>query len=199
MGYNALVPEFYDSATCSSCISDCRDKGRSIDVFLPKRSVSLIYLVMALRPNPFRWKILSTTNELKHSSLVQRTVLTHFRNASRLSRRAAARTIPQEPYKLPENTPKTLSSWEKKPAVPPKKGYWKTAVILGYIGGPAVSEIYFLALFSLRRPIVRIVCMVDMEANCNLITALCRGLYRRYNHAPPKSDLASIERQPLHQ
>lgn len=134
---------------------------------------------MALRPNPCRWKSLTTVNELKHSSIVQRAVLTRFRNASRLSRRTAARTIPREPYKFPENAPKTLSSWEKEPAVPPKKGYWKTAVILGYIGGPAVGEIYFLRLSSLRRPIVRIVCMVDVEADCILITALCRSLYGR--------------------
>jgi hypothetical protein len=147
---------------------------------------------MALRPNPFRWKNLATTNELKHSSIVQRAVLTRFRNASRLSRRAAARTIPEEPYKLPENAPKTLSSWEKEPAVPPKKGYWKTAVILGYIGGPAVSEIYFLPSFSLRRPTVCIICMVDMEAYCILITALCRSLYGQ-------SCLASTGRQPIHQ
>lgn len=149
---------------------------------------------MALRPNPFRWKSLTIANELEHSSIVQSAVLTRFRNASRLSRRAAARTIPQEPYKIPENAPKTLSSWEKEPAVPPKRGYWKTAVILGYIGGPAVGEISFLSWFSLRIPIVRIVCMVDVEANCTLVTALRRSFMDLQSCLTGEATTTSIRR-----
>ncbi|PVF92970.1 hypothetical protein CPB86DRAFT_660306, partial [Serendipita vermifera] len=61
------------------------------------------------------------------------------RFASRLARRAAVRSTTFEPQSVPENAPRSASAWEKEPAVPPRKDYWKTAVIFLYIGGPAYA------------------------------------------------------------
>ena len=98
-------------------------------------------LHMSLRPVLVSPKRLKTASGLVLSFTTQKNIALNLRNASRLSRRAAAaRVISSEPVELPANTPNTLSSWEKPPAIPPKKGYWKTAVLFGYIGGPAVSH-----------------------------------------------------------
>ncbi|KIM21017.1 hypothetical protein M408DRAFT_29879 [Serendipita vermifera MAFF 305830] len=94
---------------------------------------------MSLRPVRLRLKRLSPANATTLLAISQSVVPTNVRNASRLSRRVAARTTSTPSQELPTNTPKTLSSWEKPPAVPPKKAYWKTFVLLGYIGGPAYA------------------------------------------------------------
>lgn len=64
--------------------------------------------------------------------------LQHIRYASRLARRVAARGETLKSQPIPPNAPKTASSWERAPAVPPQKGYWKSALLIAWLGGPAV-------------------------------------------------------------
>lgn len=61
-------------------------------------------------------------------------------HASHLARRtAAARGGRLEPQSIPPDAPTTSSVWESEPAIPPSKGRWKTAVLLLWLSGPAVS------------------------------------------------------------
>jgi hypothetical protein len=90
---------------------------------------------MPLRPNH-----ITLARVTQHSKSLSRSNLSasHIRNASRVARRAAARNAVLEEQEVPADAPKTASSWERAPAVPPKKGYWKTAVLLVWAGGPLV-------------------------------------------------------------
>lgn len=91
--------------------------------------------LMPLRPDHhFFARVARCTNSTSHTYPLP----FHPRNASRLARRAAARGGLLEPQEVPVGAPKTASSWERAPAVPPKKGYWKTVVLLVWLGAPAV-------------------------------------------------------------
>lgn len=90
---------------------------------------------MPLRPNH-----ITLARVTQHSKSLSRSKLSasYIRNASRVARRVAARNALIEEHEVPTDAPKTASSWERAPAVPPKKGYGKTAVLLLWVGGPLV-------------------------------------------------------------
>jgi len=90
---------------------------------------------MPLRPNHIDLaRVTPFSKSLSRSNLST----SHIRNASRVARRVAARNALIEEHEVPADAPKTASSWERAPAVPPKKGYWKTTVLLVWVGGPLV-------------------------------------------------------------
>ena len=66
---------------------------------------------------------------------------------SRASRRSTPGDVLLESRTLPPNAPKTSTSWERKPSVEFGKGYWKTAILLVWATGPAVS----LQIFEFNR------------------------------------------------
>ncbi|CCA75737.1 hypothetical protein PIIN_09727 [Serendipita indica DSM 11827] len=59
--------------------------------------------------------------------------------ASRASRRSTPGDVLLESRTPPPDAPKTSTSWERKPAVEPRKGYWKTAILLVWATGPAYA------------------------------------------------------------
>jgi len=83
---------------------------------------------------------------LRNGRIAQATRL-QVANASRFARRVNLGKTPT--VNVPENAPQTVESWSSRAPVPPKKGSWKSVVILLYLAGPCVR--CFVASLVSRR------------------------------------------------